>query len=195
MENEKMNAPQASPIYVAQELLGSRFKGADIIFVAGSVARGEANSSSDLDLLVVFPKIEAIRAESFIHRGWPVEAIVHDLSSIRAVAEDLILNGGDSSVLEMISEGLEVTDTPGGASELKALALTTLSKGPPKYSEDELLAQRYHLSTVIDDIRQPRSSAELMASAVALFEDGFAPSEKARSADDAKIYRSLRNGI
>ncbi len=72
-----------SPLFVTKELLETRYQGAEAIFVAGSVVRGEANNFSDLDLVVIFPKVGSAFRESFYHREWPVEAFIHDRETAR----------------------------------------------------------------------------------------------------------------
>jgi predicted nucleotidyltransferase len=67
-----------SPYEIAKELLETRFKGAEVVFAAGSIRRNEATASSDIDLVVVYPKLEQAYRESFTFKGWPVEAFVHD---------------------------------------------------------------------------------------------------------------------
>ena len=40
--------------------------------------RGQATETSDLDLVVVYERLEAAYRESFVHGGWPIEVFVHD---------------------------------------------------------------------------------------------------------------------
>src|SRR3954470_21373245 len=62
-----------SPLFVTKDLLENRYKGAEVIFLAGSVMRGEATDFSDIDVVVVYPKIDKAFRESFYHLDWPVE--------------------------------------------------------------------------------------------------------------------------
>ena len=73
-----MKSSTHSPLFVTKELFETRYQGANAIFVTGSVVRGEATAHSDLDLVILFPKVERAYRESFIHKGWPVEAFIHD---------------------------------------------------------------------------------------------------------------------
>ena len=60
-----MTRAKHSPLYVTKDLIENRYKGAEVIFLAGSVGRGEATSFSDIDIVVVYPKIEKAYRESF----------------------------------------------------------------------------------------------------------------------------------
>lgn len=51
-------ADRLAPIEAGRRLLKERFAGASLIFVAGSVIRGEGTASSDLDLVVVYTKLK-----------------------------------------------------------------------------------------------------------------------------------------
>ena len=62
--------------------MAARYPDADSLFLAGSITRGEATATSDLDLVVLFPFLERSFRESFVHRGWPVEVFAHDEETI-----------------------------------------------------------------------------------------------------------------
>src|SRR5688572_21616157 len=66
------------PVEVAKDILQKRFPKALFGFVAGSFHRGEATTTSDIDLVIIFEKLEFAWRESFMFEDWPVEAFVHD---------------------------------------------------------------------------------------------------------------------
>src|SRR3954467_13464217 len=78
-----MNTSRVSPLEAARGVWRERYAGARVIFLAGSVMRGEATRTSDLDTLVVFEKLENAYRESFMFGGWPVETFVHDPLALR----------------------------------------------------------------------------------------------------------------
>ena len=166
-----MTRAMHSPLFVTKELLETRYQGAEAIFVAGSVVRGEASTYSDLDLVVVFPKVEAAYRDSFMHREWPVEALVHDAETIRYFLENVDMQVGRSTLANMISEGHEVPGTTDLTDQLKSLAKATLRRGPPLLSAEEIEDSRYHISELIDDIREPRSHQELIATGTLVYNE------------------------
>lgn len=160
-----------SPISAAKDLFDNRYQGADAVLVAGSVVRGEASASSDLDLVVIFPSVRAAYRESFTHMGWPVEAFIHDLETLRYFFYRIDQPEGHSTLCEMVNEGLEVPGPCKATVEAKALASEVLKQGPPKLSFEEIEDRRYNISELVDDLRDPRSRHELNAAAARVFHE------------------------
>lgn len=160
-----------SPMFVTKELLETRYQGAETIFVAGSVVRGEATTYSDLDLVVLYPKIKAAYRESFFHRDWPVEAFIHDPETLRYFFQKVDRPIGRATLAEMISEGQEIPGPSEFSDQVKKLAIDVLREGPPPLSEGEIQDLRYHISELIDDIREPRSKQELIAAATLAYNE------------------------
>lgn len=164
-----MTGATHSPLFVTKELFETRYQGAEAIFVAGSVVRGEASTHSDLDLVVIFPKVEAAYRDSFTYKGWPVEAFVHDPQTLRYFFETVDKQIGRATLADMVSEGHEIPCATATTNDLKALATDTLRAGPPPLSKEEVEDRRYHISEMIDDIREPRNRQELIASGALVY--------------------------
>ncbi len=160
-----------SPLYVTKELFETRYKGAEAIFVAGSVVRGEASTYSDLDLVVVYPQVPTAYRESFMYKDWPVEAFIHDAETVKYFFKNVDRQIGRATLAEMISEGHEVPGPTALTAQLKELAVETLREGPPALTEEEVLDRRYHITELIDDIREPRSRQELIATATVVLNE------------------------
>lgn len=166
-----MKSATHSPLYVTKELLETRYQGAEMIFVAGSVVRGEATAHSDLDLVVLFPKVEVAYRESFTHKGWPVEAFIHDRETLRYFFQSVDPQIGRATLAEMLAEGHEVPGPTPASDEMKAEALEALLKGPVALTEDEIQDRRYHISELLDDLRDPRGKAEFVGAATAIYSE------------------------
>lgn len=160
-----------SPLYVTKELFDTRYQGAEAIFVAGSVVRGEASTYSDLDLVVVYPQVPVAYRESFLHKEWPVEAFVHDPETIEYFFRQVDPQIGRATLAEMISEGHEVPGATPMTLRLKELARSILSDGPPTLTDAEVQDRRYQITELIDDIREPRSRQELIATATVIYNE------------------------
>lgn len=157
--------PLHSPLYAARDLFETRYQGADSLLLAGSVIRGEASSYSDLDVIVLFPHVRAAFRESFTHKGWPVEAFIHDRETLRYFLYRVDQPHASATLCEMIREGHEIPGATALSAEAKQLANDVLKDGPPKLSSEEVEDRRYHISELIDDLREPRSRHELIAAA------------------------------
>ena len=80
-------------IEIATAIQSSRFHDAIAVFAAGFLLRGEGTAFSDLDLMVVYARIQGAYRESFRLDGCPVEAFVHDREEeryARYVVSDLL---------------------------------------------------------------------------------------------------------
>jgi hypothetical protein len=76
------------PVDVASDILKDRYPDALLAFVAGSFNRGEATMFSDIDLVVIFQKLDNAWRESFVFQDWPVEVFAHDPETLRYFFRD-----------------------------------------------------------------------------------------------------------
>ncbi len=155
---------------ITNEILASKYSAARVIFLAGSVVRGEGTAYSDLDLVVIFEKLPAAYRESFYFQGLPIEAFVHDPETLNYFLHELDRPSGIPSLAQMILEGVEVPEASEFSQSLKRLAASVIESRPPILSEGDIRKLRYNLTNLVDDIRQPRSKDELVASGTELYE-------------------------
>jgi hypothetical protein len=101
--------------------------------------------------------------------GWPVEAFVHDLETLKFFLEKVDRPAGSATLAEMISEGLEIPGPSALSETAKVLARAALQNGPPALTENEVQDRRYQISELIDDIREPRNRQEMIASATLVY--------------------------
>lgn len=146
-----------------------KFPNAKVIFLAGSFVRGEATSTSDLDLVVVFDQISCAYRESFVYKDWPVEVFVHDPQTLEYFFREVDAPTGIPSLANMVSEAIEIPASSHFSKELKGLANAVLYEGPPKWTETDIRNSRYAITDLIEDMKDPRSKQELCASATVLY--------------------------
>jgi predicted nucleotidyltransferase len=155
-------------IAVANAVRNQRYGNAEVIFVAGSLIRGEGTSTSDLDLVVVFKRVENAYRESFRFGQRLVEAFVHDPETLNyffARAKQ----AGVPILQTMVSEGVEVPSSTVFSKSLKEIANRAIAEGPPPWTRTDIDASRYAITSLVDDLREPRSRVEQIASATALY--------------------------
>lgn len=165
-----------------------------MLFLGGSVMRGEATPASVLDGVVVFEELPNAYREAFVHAGWPVEAFVHDPATLEHFFEADRLRGVPS-LMSMVGEGLEVPGASEFSARLKRRAAELLEAGPPLWDEEELTLRRYRLTDWVDDMKFPRSPEELVATGAWLYQDAAEFYFRARglwSAHSKTIPRRLR---
>jgi len=155
-------------IETAKELVAKRFPGCETALLAGSVVRGEATSTSDLDLVVIDNHIMSSYRESFIEKGWPVELFVHNSDSYQAYFKS-DCDRGQPSLPNMVAESIVLTGQQ-EAEKIKEEARQLLAKGPASWTLKEAEAKRYFLTDVLDDFTGANNRAEELFIANALAE-------------------------
>ncbi len=178
---------------VTNEILRTKYPSAEFAFLAGSIVRGEATTFSDLDIVIIYKDLPNAFRESFYFQNLPVEAFVHTPETLNYFFE------ADSktfvpSLAVMVAEGIEVPAKNDLSEKLKHLANDCLNN-PPKISDEEIRNFRCWLTDLIDDIREPRSKAELTASGTTLYAalaDFYLRTNGVWSAKSKSIPRSLR---
>lgn len=159
-----------NPLAVAKDILDHRFPNALFAFVAGSFNRDEATTSSDIDLVVIFEKLEFAWRESFIFEEWPVEAFVHDSETLNYFFQEVDGKDGILSLPSMVIEG-EVVPTESKLSlKLKDMAQKKLMEKPSLWTKEAIYHQRYGITDLIDDLRDPLNEIEAKITIGALHE-------------------------
>ena len=182
-------------IAAAKAIHGERYAAAEVIFLAGSLVRGEGTSTSDLDLVVMYETLPNAYRESFRFGGWPVEAFVHDPQTLAYFFHRVDKPSGVPSLPMMVSEGIEIPQSSESSRALKALANSLIAEGPPPWARTDIDASRYTITSLVDDLRDPRSREEQFASATALYAalaNHFLRRRGAWSAKEKTIPRQLR---
>ncbi len=156
-------------IKITKQILADKYSDASVIFLAGSIIRGEGTAHSDLDLVVIFDALENAYRESFYYQGFPVEAFVHDRQTLNYFMLEVDRPSGFPVMAQMVLEGVEIPLPSELSQSLKRRAASVIEKGPPKLNEEEINKLRYDITNLVDDIRQPRSKEELIASGTELY--------------------------
>uniref|UniRef100_UPI0024077796 nucleotidyltransferase domain-containing protein n=1 Tax=Psychrobacillus antarcticus TaxID=2879115 RepID=UPI0024077796 len=117
--------------------------------LAGSVVRGEATNTSDLDIVIFDESIPSSYRESFIKFDWPIEVFVHNGSSYKAFFES-DRERARPSLPRMVSEGIILKDD-GVIETIKNEATELLKEGPKRWSKETVQLKRYFLTDTLDD--------------------------------------------
>lgn len=144
--------------------------GARVVFLGGSVMRGDATPASDLDLVVVYEELPNAYREAFVHAGWPVETFVHDPATLEHFFESA-RQRGFPAMMNMVVEGVEVPGPSEFSARLKRRAVELLEAGPPPWDEAELTLRRFRLTDWVDDLKFPRSPDEVVATGAWFYQD------------------------
>lgn len=141
------------------DLVSERFPNATTVLLGGSVVRGDATSTSDLDVVVIDESLPAARRETHVRDGWPVEVFAYTTATFAEYLE----RGWRTRlpvVAQMCAEAVIVVDRHGTASGLQARVRALLEAGPPEPTTSELQSYRYRLTNLRDDLADTDQQAE-----------------------------------
>jgi predicted nucleotidyltransferase len=181
--------------YKAAELFTlNHFPNCHGALLAGSVVRGEATETSDLDIVVFDNNFKSAYRESVIEYGWNIEVFVHNLTSYK----DFFKSDSERarpSLPKMVSEGVVLKDT-GIIEPIKQEAKELLDKGPEEWSADTIKIKRYFITDALDDFIGCSNRAEeiFIANTLAELVSEFVLRTNRKWTGTSKwVVRSLKN--
>lgn len=139
------------PRDAAQKFIEENYENCRAAILAGSVVRGEATATSDLDIIIITRCSQAPYRVSQYRNAWPVEAFVHTEKSFYEYSRQDLERRLPRLPL-MISEGLILKDENGLAVSLKNYSLDIIQQGVKPLSRAELCQQRYEITELLDDL-------------------------------------------
>lgn len=149
---------KGNAIEAAQQFIAKHFPHCDGALLAGSVVRGEATETSDLDI-VVFDNLRMTSyRESFIAFGWAIEVFVHNLTSYKQFFDE-DYKRARPSMPRMVSEGIILKDNS-FIESIKEEATQLLKKGPEEWSQQTIKTKQYFISDALNDLIGCSNKAE-----------------------------------
>lgn len=138
------------PIEAALSIITSQFPNCDVALLGGSVARGEATKTSDLDIVIIDDSLSSCYRESFYSNGWPVEVFVHNFETYKIFFK-MDCDRGRPSLPQLVSEGISLKGENEIVEKLKIEANDLLNKGPAKWTVETMRQKRYFITDALDD--------------------------------------------
>jgi predicted nucleotidyltransferase len=148
------------PLEAGKQFILKYFPQCQGAVLAGSVVRGEATDTSDLDIVVFDESIRSSYRESLIDFGWAIEVFVHNKTSYIAYFESDYLRAMPS-LPRMVSEGIILKDD-GMIELIKNEANELLEIGPEEWSLETIITKRYFITDSLDDFIGCTNRAEEM---------------------------------
>ncbi|MBP0725222.1 nucleotidyltransferase domain-containing protein [Bacillus sp. RG28] len=146
------------PIEAAKLFIEKHFPNCHGAILAGSVVRGEATETSDLDIVIFDKSLPSAYRESMIDFGWAIEVFVHNLTSYKHYF-DSDYQRAKPCLQRMIFEGIILKDN-GFIGAIKKEAKEMLENGPERWTEDIITTKRYFITDVLDDLIGCKSRQE-----------------------------------
>lgn len=143
------NLNKLTPIEAAHKFINEYFSNCQGALLAGSVVRGEATETSDLDIVIFDKNLSSSYRESIIDYGWAIEVFVHNLTSYKKFFK-MDYERARPSMPRMVSEGKVLKDD-GIIDSIKKEAMEILNNGPEEWSEETINTKRYFITDALDD--------------------------------------------
>lgn len=141
---------RSDPIDTARRFVEERFPNAHVALVGGSVIRGEATSTSDLDIVLIDDQEDAPLRASYVYEDWPIEVFVHTEESL----PEWIAKDGKRqrpSMAMMVAESVPIRGNEVLVDRMKEIARALLEHGPERLTPEGLEDWRYSLTDLLDD--------------------------------------------
>jgi hypothetical protein len=155
---------------VARCLVAEEFAEARAAWLGGSVVRGDASATSDLDITVLLHGEPAPMRRSLEYGGWPVELFVHTEESLARFC-DKDRQSRQPTMMRLVGETVILLDTDGSGARLQQACLAEVSAGPPALTTAELDLLRYTITNHIDDLADAPTDDVRTAIASILWQD------------------------
>ncbi|MDM5328799.1 nucleotidyltransferase domain-containing protein [Neobacillus sp. CF12] len=126
--------------------------------LAGSVVRGEATETSDLDIVIFDSNLKSAYRESVIEYGWNIEIFVHNLTSYKDFFKS-DCERARPSLPKMVSEGIVIKGNE-IIGPIKQKAKELLDQGPEEWSAGTIKIKRYFITDTLDDFIGSTNRAE-----------------------------------
>jgi len=172
MAGDTLNEPagpagRPSGAEVASALIREWFPDCLAAFLSGSVVRGDATATSDLDMVIIVDSEEAPYRDSRVFNGWPVELFVHTVRSCRDYFSSDVVRGMPTLPV-MCIEAVVLKDVGGLAGRIQEEARALVDEGPVLLTSEEMHSQRYFLTDLLEDFKGSLDEAETLIIAAAL---------------------------
>ncbi|WP_456279214.1 nucleotidyltransferase domain-containing protein [Bacillus sp. AK128] len=147
-----------NPIEAAQLFISKQYPNCQGALLAGSVVRGEATETSDLDIIIFDQEKRSSYRESLIDVGWKIEVFVHNLDSYKIYFK-CDAERARPSLPRMVVEGMVIKDI-GVVDTIKREAQELLDNGPVNWSGEMIKTKQYFISDALDDLIGSTDRAE-----------------------------------
>jgi predicted nucleotidyltransferase len=137
------------PVEAAVHFINKHFPNCHAALLAGSVVRGDATETSDLDMVIFEKELRSSYRESLFEFGWNIEVFVHSLTSYKGYFES-DCERARPSMPRMVSEGIVIKDDE-FIDSIKKEANRLLDDGPALWSAETINVKRYFITDALDD--------------------------------------------
>ncbi|SDY14121.1 Nucleotidyltransferase domain-containing protein [Evansella caseinilytica] len=151
------------PVEAAKQFIQKHYPDCLGAVLAGSVVRGEATVTSDLDIVVFESALPFPYRESIFFHGWPIEVFVHNQASYPLFFEEDIERAVPTHP-RMLAEGITIVDRD-ILGPIIQKAKEIIANGPEPWPQETIYKQRYFITDTLDDLLGAHDRGEEICSA------------------------------
>lgn len=138
-------------------------------FVAGSVVRGQATSTSDIDITVLYDDtFSHIHRSAVREEGWLIEFFVHNLKA-QNFYFDRGRKDGACTMSAMVAAGIMIPEPHPVLERQQVLARDIISAGPEPLEPNKFEFQRYLICAYLDDLEDQDDRGIIIATLAELY--------------------------
>ncbi|WP_350276740.1 nucleotidyltransferase domain-containing protein [Kribbella sp. HUAS MG21] len=150
---------------LARQLVQELYPEARAAWLGGSVVRGDAGPTSDLDITMLLDGPPAPRRKSLEYGGWPVELFVHTDKSLRYFA-DKDQARRQPTMMRLVGESVVLVDTDGSGARLQQEFVAEVAAGPKPLTDEEVQLLRYTITDLLEDLAGAAADVRLAITSV-----------------------------
>nr|WP_251373810.1 nucleotidyltransferase domain-containing protein [Janthinobacterium sp. JC611] len=151
-------------------MVRERYPTAVAAIIGGSFATGRQTATSDIDLLLLFDRVDCAWRDTRVAEGRTVELFAHDLATFTYFCKEMDAPGGTVPLARMVVEGENILAASDAHTRLHALAHAIDKAGPPVLDVENLQRRRYAITTALEDLVDSTQPGEALAVACQLYE-------------------------
>jgi predicted nucleotidyltransferase len=146
-------------------LFSQHYPEAKTAFLGGSSAQGKATPYSDLDIVILFEKLDHAYREAFEFEGIKIDAFIHDPETLEYFYEQYDVSTKMLGLPSMIGKGVEFPEKTAFGAALQERA-NALLNSKPTFTEKDCDSYRFQITDLLDDLKGcPEHSHEFYATA------------------------------
>lgn len=146
-----------------------RWPDAKVAIIGGSIARGEATPTSDIDLLLLFEHVDQAWRDTLKVGTQTVELFGHDLATFDYFCRVMDGPAGRMPLAAMVNDGVSVLPDSALLQRLRRHARQLYDAGPAPLTAEAMARQRYAITTLLEDLTDSTAPDETLAIAVHLY--------------------------
>jgi predicted nucleotidyltransferase len=137
---------------ILTQFFKKKYPEAKTAFLGGSAAQGTTTPYSDMDVVIIFEKLDHAYREALEFEGILIDAFVHDPETLEYFYEQYDVSTKMLGLPSMIGKGVEFPEITSLGQTIQKRAKELLAK-KPTFSVQDRDSYRFHITDLLDDLK------------------------------------------